>query len=129
MEFVQPPDGLASSSTNVNSPYYFDYNINVAAECNGYTSISYGFTLSVMNPCIVVDYNWIVVPATTLQPIMYKINSNELKIENITSWFSVENDLCGSLEILVDVQGGWSGAIKYEQDILTVYTSDLSLAE
>ena len=36
--------------------------------------------------------------------------------------------MCGDLEIAVDVQGGWSGALTYEQDVLKVYTSDLTLA-
>ena len=97
------PEDLSTTSTTVVAPYYIDYTLGIEAECNGLISQTYPFNLRSQNPCIEVDYNWINIPATILDPVIYKINSDQLLIENIVSWFSVESPICGGVAITVDI--------------------------
>ena len=100
----------------------------MTASLNGFTSISYTFNLRIHNPCNDPTFNWIVIPGTTLPTVTYKINSDEMAIDDLWSQFSVNEALCGSHKITVQ-SGAWAGGIRYEQGVLKIYTSDESYAE
>ena len=118
---------LSSSSTLTTFPYYKDYTLSISASLNGVQSPVYSFNMRVLNPCNNSDFNWIVIPGTTLPTVTYKINSDEMVIDNLWAQFSVKESLCGSHKITVD-SGAWGGGIRYEQGLLKIYTSDDSYA-
>ena len=76
VSLASTPYDLSTTSTSVVDPYYKDYTLEVEAECNGLVSQSYSFNLRSENPCTKPEYNWINIPAITLDPVIYKINSD-----------------------------------------------------
>ena len=85
MSLASTPYDLTTTSTSIVAPYYKEFTLGVEAELNGLISSTYTFTLFSENPCIEADYNWINIPATTLNSVIYKINSDQLLIEDIVS--------------------------------------------
>ena len=57
----------------------------------------------------------------------YKINSDEAPIPVIPAMFTVENVLCGDINLQI-VEDATTSPIRFEDDIFSVFTSDLSLA-
>ena len=90
-----------------------------------YASEAQDFIVIMLNPCVNTLRNWINIPAITLPTQVYKLNSG-LKQIAVDSLFSVENALCGSLQVTVDLSSTTSLAT-YSGGFLEINQSSFGL--
>ena len=86
-------------------PFEVTYTIKVQGQINAITTPDtslYQFDLKMKNPCVDPQYNWINTPEpspATLTEVVYSINLDEKQIVGIPSMFSVQNALCGLIDL------------------------------
>ncbi len=80
-----------------------------------------------LNPCVDIRQNWINVPEITLEEEIYLINSETKIISGISDLFTVENKLCGSLILTVNVNET-SIPVRFVNDTFEIFTSELHLS-
>ena len=83
------------------------------------------------NPCVDSVYNWINTPeprtTATLPEIVYYINSDKKDITGIPGLFTMDHSSCGLLDLGI-IEDATSEPISFLNDIISVFTADLSLA-
>lgn len=103
LTYVDLSTKLSASSTMEGPPYQSTYNfILKATMANPVNVITHEepFSLVSKNPCIDILYNWINIPALTLIDEEYRLYSGD-KFIDLYPYFSVENSLCGEINISV----------------------------
>ena len=117
-------EGLAVTGTSTVAPFYSTYTIKVRGliSSNATPDLDdYSFVLTLKNPCVDPQLNWINIPDTELEITEYLISSSPKSIQGIRDLFSVENDLCGSLTLNFDM-ADTTEAVQLQDGDLLVYS-------